>query len=62
MISDTDEHPGGRDMCGMWEGALSFHAFLGLPLSQYLHVFTNPEVLQIPYYHQDFYGDCITQT
>ena len=27
MISDTDEHPGGRDMCGMWEGALSFHAF-----------------------------------
>ena len=27
MVSDTDEHPGRRDVCGVWEGSLSFHAF-----------------------------------
>ena len=40
MTSDTDEHPGGRDVCGMWEGALSFHAFswsATLPAPPWVH-------------------------
>ena len=52
----------GEICVGCGKGLWASMPFLGLPLSQYLHVFTNPEVLQIPYYHQDFYGDCITQT
>ena len=46
-------------VCG--KGLWASMPFLGVPLSQHLHGFTNPEVLQIPYY-QDFYGDFITQT
>ena len=52
----------GEMFVGCGKGLWASMPFLGVPLSQYLHVFTNPEVLQIPYYHQDFYGDCITQT
>ena len=40
-------------------GVRSFHAPLGMPLSQHLHVFTNPEALQTLCF-RDFYGGFIT--
>ena len=44
-------------VCGKGLGA-SIH-FLGVPLSQHLHVFTSQEALRTPYFW-DFYGGCIT--
>lgn len=62
MIKDTDDHPKRKDAeHEAWEKGHKVFMFSPESRTQYFHVFSNVEALQILYFG-DFFGGFITQS